>query len=215
MSLLDQAKEQVKSQEMYHATSQQGVLTFHRKIVSEHLIKPIPKLNEGDILLKVTAMTTCGSNPYLSHVAMTYMHDGVLLAHEFMGVIDRVADHVYKLKVGQRIVVAFNLGCDRCEYSLCNTTHEPKLQGKLDQQKKVTHVGSPYLKNEAVGEQPQYIRVTFADLNCLPIPDDVPDEKALYLSDIIPTAYHGCEIENVKQDSTVTIWGLGPTIFLF
>lgn len=54
------------------------------------------------------------------------------------------------------------------------------------------------------------MRVPFADVNCLPIPDDVPDNKALYLSDIIPTSYHGCEIGNVKKGSVVAIWGLGP-----
>jgi threonine dehydrogenase-like Zn-dependent dehydrogenase len=161
-------------------------------------------------------MTICGSNLYLSDETMTYMHDSVLLSHEFMGVIARVADHVNNLKVGQRVVVAFNIACGNCEYckseeySLCDITHSSKLQGKLHEEKKVTRLGYSYLKNEVIGAQPEYIRVPFADINCLPIPDDVSDEKGLYLSDIIPTAYHGCQIGNVKQSSTVTIWGLGP-----
>ena len=60
------------------------------------------------------------------------------------------------------------------------------------------------------GGQAEYVRVAYADINCLPIPDDVPDDKALYLSDIVPTAYHGCDIGNVKKGSVVAIWGLGP-----
>ena len=67
-----------------------------------------------------------------------------------------------------------------------------------------------YISGGVPGGQAEYVRVPFADYNCLPIPDDVPDIKALYLSDIVPTAYHGCEIGNVKKGSVVAIWGLGP-----
>jgi threonine dehydrogenase-like Zn-dependent dehydrogenase len=127
-------------------------------------------------------MTIGGANSYLSDETLTYMHDGVLLSHEFMGVIDRVGDQVNKLKVGQRVVVAFNIACGICEYcqreeySLCNTTRSSKLH----EQRNVTHLEYSYLKNEVLGEQPEYIRVPFADINCLPIPDDVSDEKALF-----------------------------------
>ena len=60
------------------------------------------------------------------------------------------------------------------------------------------------------GGQAEYVRVPFADFNCLPIPDNIPDEKALYLSDVVPTAYHACEMGKVGKGDTVAIWGLGP-----
>ncbi|CAF3055761.1 unnamed protein product, partial [Rotaria sp. Silwood2] len=123
---------------------------------------------------------------------------------------------VCKLYVGQRVVVAFNIACGFCEYcqrqeyAVCDTIYSSKLQEKLHQQKKVTLFGHSCLKSAGLGGQAEYIRVPFADINCLPIPNDVPDDKALYLSDIIPTAFHGCHIGNVKEGSIVAIWSLGP-----
>ncbi|UJR21596.1 hypothetical protein I4U23_024678 [Adineta vaga] len=136
-----------------------------------------------DILLKITATTVYGSDLHLYNNTMLDMHDGDILGHEFMGIIEQIGDQVKNLKIGQRVVVAFNIDlCKREEYSVC---------------------GVP-------GGQAEYVRVPFADINCLPTPDDIPDNKALYLSDIIPTVYHGCEIGNVKENSTVAIWALGP-----
>jgi len=70
--------------------------------------------------------------------------------------------------------------------------------------------GYSHLTGGVPGGQAEYARIPFADVNCLPIPDDVPDEKALYLSDVVPTAYHGTELGDVKEGSVVAIWGLGP-----
>lgn len=70
--------------------------------------------------------------------------------------------------------------------------------------------GYSHLTGGVPGGQAEYVRVIFADFNCLPIPDEVPDEQALYLSDVIPTSYHGTELAEVKEGSTVAIWGLGP-----
>ena len=70
--------------------------------------------------------------------------------------------------------------------------------------------GYSHLTGGVPGGQSQYVRVPFADVNCLVLPDNVPDDKGLYLSDIIPTSFHGTELAEVKEGSTVAIWGLGP-----
>lgn len=147
---------------------------------------------------------------------MVDMHDGDILGHEFMGIIEQIGDQVKQFRLGQRVVVAFNIACGFCdhcqreEYSVCDTTNPSKLQQKLYGQKTSALFGYSHLTGGVPGGQAEYVRVPFADMNCLLIPDDVPDNKALYLSDIIPTAYHGCVIGNVKKGSTVAIWGLGP-----
>jgi threonine dehydrogenase-like Zn-dependent dehydrogenase len=169
-----------------------------------------------DILLKITGTTVCGSDLHLYNNTMLDMHDGDILGHEFMGIIEQIGDQVKKVRVGQRVVVAFNIACGFCdyckreEYSVCDTTNPSKLQQNLYGQKTAALFGYSHLTGGVPGGQAEYVRVPFADMNCLAIPDDVPDNKALYLSDIIPTAYHGCYIGNVKEGSVVAIWGLGP-----
>lgn len=177
----------------------------------------MPMLSDSrDVLLRIIATTVCGSDLHLYNNTILDMHDGDILGHEFMGIIEQIGDNVNKFHVGQRVVVAFNIACGFCdycrreEYSLCETTNPSKLQQKMYGQKTSAIFGYSHLTGGVPGGQAEYVRVPFADINCLLIPDDVPDNKALYLSDIIPTSYHGCVIANVKQGSSVAIWGLGP-----
>ncbi|CAF3112016.1 unnamed protein product [Rotaria sp. Silwood2] len=160
-------------QSKYNTMPQQYLSTWCRKLHAEYFTKSILMIYDPRyILLKVTATTICGSNPYLCNETVVYMHDDDILGHEFMGIIAQIdlSDHrILQEPLG-------NFG----------KNHRELLCG-----------------------QASYIRVPFADMNCLPIPNDVPDDKALYLSDIIPTVYHGCHIANVKEGSIVAIWCLG------
>jgi len=118
--------------------------------------------------------------------------------------------------VGQRVVVAFDIACGTCghckreEYTGCETTNPSNLMAFAYGQAICAAYGYSHLTGGVPGGQAEYVRVPFADVNCLVIPDDVPDDKALYLSDVIPTAYHGTELGEVKEGSIVAIWGLGP-----
>lgn len=177
----------------------------------------MPKLtDQRDVILKITATTVCGSDLHLYKNTMLDMHDGDILGHEFLGVIEEKGTEVKQFKVGERVVVAFNIACGQCqfclreEFSLCDTTNPSKLQEQLYGQKTAALFGYSHLTGGVPGGQAEYVRVPFADVNCLAIPSDVSDEKALYLSDVIPTSYHGCEIGRVREGSTVAIWGLGP-----
>ena len=205
------------SQPQYDSSRCQHAIIWRGKRHVEYVEKAMPMISDPrDILLKITATTVCGSDLHLFNNTMLDMHDGDILGHEFMGIIQEKGDQVKKLDVGQRVVVAFNIACGFCdyckreEYSVCDTTNPSKLQEKLYGQKTGALFGYSHLTGGVPGGQAEYVRVPFGDINCLVIPDDVPDNKALYLSDIIPTAYHGCFIGNVKKDSTVAIWGLGP-----
>jgi len=113
-------------------------------------------------------------------------------------------------------VVAFGICCGKCEYCLreeytaCDTTNPSKLMEEMYGHRSAGLYGYSHLTGGIPGGQAEYVRVPFADMNCLIVPDNLPDEQALYLSDVIPTAYHGTELAGVGNGSTVAIWGLGP-----
>jgi len=147
---------------------------------------------------------------------MPDMHSGDILGHEFMGIIEAIGSEVKTLSVGQRVVVAFDIACGKCDYckreqyTACDTTNPSKLVEKMYGHRPAALYGYSHLTGGIPGGQSEYVRVAFADVNCLVLPDDVPDEKGLYLSDVIPTAFHGTELAQVKEGTKVGIWGLGP-----
>jgi threonine dehydrogenase-like Zn-dependent dehydrogenase len=192
-------------------------LIWHGKKDIQCVLKPRPLITDPrDVLLKVTATTVCGSDLHLYTGAMLDMHDGDILGHEFMGIIEEVGSEVKTLHKGQRVVVAFDIACGTCsyckreEYTACDTTNPSKLMETLYGHRTAALYGYSHLTGGVPGGQAEFVRVPFADVNCLPIPAGVPDEKALYLSDVVPTAYHATELGDVKEGSVVAIWGLGP-----
>jgi threonine dehydrogenase-like Zn-dependent dehydrogenase len=100
--------------------------------------------------------------------------------------------------------------CQRHEYSACQTTNDSKLIEEMTGNRVCGIFGISHLMGAYPGGQAEFVRVPFADVNCLPLPEDVPDDKGLFLSDVIPTSYHGTELADVKAGDTVGIWGLGP-----
>jgi threonine dehydrogenase-like Zn-dependent dehydrogenase len=183
----------------------------------EYVETPRPMITDPkDVLLKVTATTICGSDLHLYGGTMLDMHDGDILGHEFMGIIEEVGSSVTKLQKGQRVVVAFDIACGECdfckrqEYTACDTTNPSKLIEQMYGHRTAALYGYSHLTGGVPGGQAEYVRVPFAEFNCLPVPDEVPDEKALFLSDIIPTSYFGVDLADVKEGETVAIWGLGP-----
>jgi threonine dehydrogenase-like Zn-dependent dehydrogenase len=192
-------------------------LAWHGKRDVQYIETPRPLITDPrDVLLRVTATTICGSDLHIFSGNMLNMKDGDILGHEFMGVIEEVGSQVKNLSVGQRVVVAFGIACGMCdyckreEYTACDTTNPSKLMEQGYGHRTSGIYGYSHLTGGVPGGQAEFVRIPLADFNCLPVPNDVPDEKALYLSDIIPTAYHGVELGNVKEGDSVAIWGLGP-----
>jgi len=147
---------------------------------------------------------------------MADMKEGDILGHEFMGIVEDVGSDVKQIKKGMRVVVAFDIACGSCdycerqEYTACDTTNPSKLEEAMYGHRTSALFGYSHLTGGVPGGQAEYVRVPFADMNCLPVPDDLSDEKVLFLSDIVPTAYHATELGQVKLGDTVAIWGLGP-----
>ncbi|KAF8191810.1 GroES-like protein [Pholiota molesta] len=178
---------------------------------------PIPDITEpDDVILKVTGTTICGSDLHLYHSEIMTMQKGDILGHEFMGIVDKVGPGVTNIKVGQRVVASFQVACGDCYYckqklsSFCDKTNNSSLQRAMYGQADAGFFGYSHFTGGWPGGQAEYARVPKGDVNLLPIPDGIPDEKALYLSDILPTSYHTVTDTGVKEGDVVGIWGLGP-----
>jgi len=174
-----------------------------------------------DVVLKVTGSTICGSDLHLYHGEIVALKKNDILGHEFMGIVDEVGPEVRKLKKGDRVVVSFQIACGECSYcqqklsSMCERTNASALMGAMygSQAAKTNDAGFfgySHFTGGFPGGQAEYARVPIADVNCLKIPDDVPDEDVLYLSDVLPTSYHAVVDTGVGKGDVVGVWGLGP-----
>lgn len=162
-----------------------------------------------DAIIRITATAICGSDLHLYHHGESVMEKGYVVGHEPMGIVEEVGSEVKKLKKGQRVVIPFNISCGHCHFctnhmeSQCDNSNQEELYGGL--------FGFGKLNGNHWGGQAEYLRVPFADSTSFIVPDnDLPDEKVLFLSDILPTAYWSVANAGVKKDDTVVVLGSGP-----
>lgn len=185
-----------------------------QKVSLETVPRPTITMPE-DALIRVTAATICGSDLHLYWNEVP-MRSGAIMGHECMGIVERVGAGVKDIKVGQRVVASFDIACGQCEYckkeqyTACDATNPSNLQKEMYGHRLAGIHGYSPLLGDFPGTQAEYLRVPFADVNLLPIPDKVPNEKALYLSDILCTSLHATELCSVSKGDVVGIWGLGP-----
>jgi len=178
---------------------------------------PKPKIIESrDVILKVTGSTVCGSDLHLLHGAVMQMNKGDILGHEFCGVVEKVGPGVKGIEVGKRYVASFQIACGECFFckqklsSQCEMTNSNTMVKSMYGGRTAGIFGYSHLTGGFAGGQAEYVRVPLGDVNLLPIPDDVPDEKALYLSDVLPTAYNAVKDTAVYPNDKVAIFGAGP-----
>jgi threonine dehydrogenase-like Zn-dependent dehydrogenase len=181
---------------------------------------PDPKiLNPRDAIVRITSTCICGSDLHLYDGYMPTLEQGDILGHEFMGEVVEVGPGIdrAKLKVGDRVVVPFTIACGKCFFcqqelwSLCdNTNPNAWIAEKLMGYSPSGLFGYTHMMGGYAGGQAQYARVPCADVGPLKIPDGLPDEKVVFLSDIFPTGYMGAENCNIRPGDTVAIWGCGP-----
>jgi threonine dehydrogenase-like Zn-dependent dehydrogenase len=174
-------------------------------------------LNDSDAIVRVTSAAICGSDLHLVDGYVPSMLNGDILGHEFMGEVVDTGSAVKNVKYGDRVVVAFPISCGKCWscqqglFSVCeNTNPNAHLAEKMWGFAGAGVFGYSHLTGGYAGGQAEYVRVPFADVGALKIPDGMPDEKVLFLGDIFPTAYMGAEFADIKPGDTVAIWGAGP-----
>ncbi|WP_374970368.1 zinc-dependent alcohol dehydrogenase [Terrabacter sp. BE26] len=163
-----------------------------------------------DAIVRVTSTAICGSDLHLYRVLAPYLQPGDVLGHEFMGIVEEVGPDVATLAVGDRVVVPFNISCGRCWmcqrglFAQCETTQNTETG------KGASLFGYTSLYGSVPGGQAEYVRVPHADFGPIVIPQELPDERFLYLSDILPTAWQAVEYADVSGNDTLAVLGLGP-----
>lgn len=179
---------------------------------------PDPKiLNPRDAILKVTATTICGSDLHIYDGYIPSMQPGDIIGHEFMGEIVEIGREVKQLQVGDRVVVSSIIGCGGCFFcqqqmwSLCdNSNPNGWMQEPLFGFGTAGIFGYSHLFGGYAGSQAEYVRVPFADFGCLKVPEGIPDEKLLPISDAFPTGYMGADLCDIQPGDIVAVWGAGP-----
>ena len=179
---------------------------------------PDPKiLNPRDAIIKVTTTAICGSDLHLYDGYIPTMEKGDILGHEFMGEVVEVGPEVTNFQVGDRVVVPFTIACGRCFFcekqmwSLCdNSNPNARMLEKLYGFSPSGLFGYSHMMGGYAGGQAEYVRVPFADVGPLKVPESLSDEQVLFLSDIFPTGYMAAENCHIQPGDTVAVWGCGP-----
>lgn len=179
---------------------------------------PEPKiLNPRDAIIQVTTTAICGSDLHLYNGVIPTMQAGDILGHEFMGHVVEVGAAITNLVPGDRVVVPFTISCGRCFFcqrqlwSLCDNSNPHASQAeKIYGFSGSGLFGYSHLFGGYAGGQAEYVRVPFADVGPLKIPDELSDEQVLFLSDILPTGYMAAENCKIQPGDTVAVWGCGP-----
>jgi threonine dehydrogenase-like Zn-dependent dehydrogenase len=172
--------------------------------------KPDPRLEHPqDVILRVTKSAICGSDLHLLHGLVPDTRVGHTFGHEFTGVVEETGTEVSQLRKGDRVVVPFNISCGGCFYC------ERGLTALCENSNPSSDVacgvyGYSHTTGGYDGGQAEYVRVPYADVGPLKIPDDMEDEEVLFLGDILPTGYMGAEMGEIKGGETVVVFGAGP-----
>ena len=172
---------------------------------------PDPQIEKPtDAIVKITTTAICGSDLHLYEVMGPFMNEGDILGHEPMGIVQEVGSEVTNIAVGDRVVVPFNISCGHCFMcgeglqSQCETT-QVKEEGSG-----AALFGYTRLYGQVPGGQAEYLRVPHADYGPIKVPEGVEDERFIYLSDVLPTAWQGVEYANVPKGGSLVVLGLGP-----
>ncbi|MBX8500154.1 glutathione-dependent formaldehyde dehydrogenase [Pseudomonas cichorii] len=194
-------------------------LTYH----GAHNVKvdtvPDPELQEADdIILRVTATAICGSDLHLYHGKIPATEHGDILGHEFMGIVEEAGPAVTAVQRGDRVVIPFVIACGECFFcqldlfSACETTNTGR--GAILNKKSIPPgaalFGYSHLYGGIPGGQAEYVRVPKANVGPFKVPGTLADEKVLFLSDILPTAWQAVLNTGIGQGSSIAIYGAGP-----
>ena len=193
-------------------------LTWHGKGDMRCETVPDPKIEHGqDAIIRVTACAICGSDLHLYDGVIPSMKSGDIIGHETMGEVVEVGADNKALKVGDRVVVPFTISCGQCFFckrgwfSGCERSNpNAEMAAKLWGHSPAGLFGYSHLLGGFPGGQAEYLRVPYADVGPIKVPNGLTDEQVLFLSDIFPTGYMGAEFCEIKGGETIAVFGCGP-----
>jgi threonine dehydrogenase-like Zn-dependent dehydrogenase len=186
-------------------------LTWHGKRDVRVDTVPDPAIQDPtDAIVRITSTGICGSDLHLYEVLGAFIDEGDILGHEPMGIVEEVGAEVRDLKAGDRVVVPFNVSCGTCFmcsqglHSQCETTQV------RDRGMGAALFGYTKLYGQVPGGQAELLRVPFADTLPIKVPEGPPDDRFVYLSDVLPTAWQAVEYAAIPDGGSVVVMGLGP-----
>nr|WP_314840954.1 zinc-dependent alcohol dehydrogenase [uncultured Microbacterium sp.] len=163
-----------------------------------------------DAIVQITSSAICGSDLHLYELLGPFIDKGDVLGHEPMGVVVEMGSAVTQLSVGDRVVVPFNISCGHCFFCLRGLQSQCEATQVREYGSGASLFGYTKLYGQVPGGQAEYLRVPLADYNHIKVGTDLPDERYLFLSDIVPTAWQGVEYADVPDGGTMAVMGLGP-----
>ncbi len=172
---------------------------------------PEPKIKDPtDAIVRITASAICGTDLHMIRGTLPGMKPGTILGHEGVGIVEEVGPMVRNLKRGDRVVIPSTIGCGSCNYcrsgyfAQCDTANpNGPLAG-------TAFFGGPEMTGPFDGLQAEYVRVPYANVGLVKLPDGVTDDQAILLSDIYPTGFFGAHLAEIKDGDIVAVWGCGP-----
>ncbi len=186
-------------------------VTFHgRRDVRVDTV-PDPTIQEPtDAIVRITSTAICGSDLHLYEVLAPFIEEGDILGHEPMGIVEAVGSAVAHIRAGDRVVIPFNIACGHCWmcdrglFTQCETTQVREAH------KGAALFGYTKLYGQVPGGQAELLRVPQAHFGPVKVPEGPPDERFLYLSDVLPTAWQAVEYAAIPDGGSVAVFGLGP-----
>jgi threonine dehydrogenase-like Zn-dependent dehydrogenase len=186
-------------------------LTFHGNEDVRVDEVPDPSIQDPtDAIVRITSTAICGSDLHLYGVLGMFIDEGDILGHEPMGIVEEVGPEVTHIKAGDRVVIPFNISCGHCWmcerqfFAQCETTQN------RDQEKGASLFGYTKMYGQVPGGQAEFLRVPQAQFGPIKVPEDAPDERYLFLSDVLPTAWQAVDYAAIPDGGAVAVFGLGP-----
>jgi threonine dehydrogenase-like Zn-dependent dehydrogenase len=186
-------------------------LTFHGNEDVRVDEVPDPSIHDPtDAIVRITSTAICGSDLHLYGVLGMFIDEGDILGHEPMGIVEEVGPEVTHIKAGDRVVIPFNISCGHCWmcerqfFAQCETTQN------RDQEKGASLFGYTKMYGQVPGGQAEFLRVPQAQFGPIKVPEGGPDERYLFLSDVLPTAWQAVDYAAIPDGGSVVVFGLGP-----
>ncbi|WP_433165518.1 zinc-dependent alcohol dehydrogenase [Kribbella sp. CA-247076] len=186
-------------------------LTWQGKRSVDVIDVPDPRIQEPtDAVVRVTTTGICGSDLHLYEVMAPFLDPGDVLGHEAMGIVEEVGSEVTNLKPGDRVVVPFQIACGSCFMCTQDLQTQCETTQVREQGMGAALFGYTKLYGQIPGGQAEYLRVPQAQYGPIKVPEGPPDERFVYLSDVLPTAWQAVEYAAIPDGGTVVVLGLGP-----
>jgi len=170
-----------------------------------------PKLKDAtDAIVRLTASAICGTDLHMIRGTMPGMKPGTILGHEGIGIVEEIGKDVRNSRKGDRVVVPSTIACGYCSYCRAGYYSQCDNANPNGSDKGTAFYGGPAETGPFNGMQAEYVRVPFANVNLVKLPDSVSDDQAILLSDIFPTGYMGADLAEIVEGDTVAVFGCGP-----